>query len=97
MSDFFGQNFWQSIASGLVITLLSVLLGAKTKTPKTNGKTWKIIFIISWIIFLYGIVKISQSPQDGYFNQVKLGEGIILLLLGLIMNGISKFFIWWHR
>ena len=87
MSDFFDKNFWQLIITGLIIMIVSFLFRGKSGESTTVGKGWKVVVIIAWVIFLAGIYM--------FVNNSSLG--ISLIILGILLSYISKFFIWWHQ
>lgn len=97
MANFFDKSFLQSIVSGIVILVISVLLGAKTKTPNTAGKGWKIVMIIGYIMIFAGLYIFAINVNKGGFDNPYTGLGVVLFILGIPVRLIGKFFDWFHH
>ncbi len=96
MQHFFDVGLFQQIASGLVVLLVSIWLGAKSG-PTTYGKGWKIIVIIGWMMILGGLYTAGLNSQHGGFSNPYTGLGLSLFILGIPVMYLGKFFVWWHR
>jgi hypothetical protein len=95
--NFFDKNFAQNIVGGLVVLVITLLLSRNSSTTNTNGRGWKILNIIAWLMIVGGFVLLSQGVQNGGFENVKTGAGLSLALLGWIVLGLGKFIGWWQR
>jgi hypothetical protein len=97
MHDFFNVNLFQQIVSGLVVLVVSILLGNRTAKSKVIGKGWKITVIIAWCMILGGLYIIGlNTPNGGIYNPY-VGMGLSITILGLLLKYVGKFFIWWHH
>jgi hypothetical protein len=96
MSDFFDKSLAQSIVAGLIVALISILLARRTKQT-SSGKGWKVVVVLSYLSILGGLVLYAQNAPHGGFENPYTGMGASLFFLGLIMNGVGRFFVWWQR
>ncbi len=97
MSHFFDVNLFQQIVSGLVVLFVSILLGSRTTKGVTNGKGWKVVVIISWVMILGGLYLAGINAPNGGWNNPYVGMGWSVALLGLLLKYLGKFFLWWHH
>ncbi len=97
MADFFDKNFFQSIVSGIVILVISTLLGIKTRQPDTAGKGWKIVVIIGYIMIFFGLYVFAINVNKGGLNNPYTGLGISLFVFGIIVRLVGKFFDWFRH
>ena len=96
MDNFFGIGLWQQIVSGLVVLLVSIWLGGRS-SPATDGKGWKIVVIVGWVMILGGLYMFGVNMQAGGFSNPYSGLGLSLFLLGISVKYLGSFFVWWHR
>lgn len=97
MSDFIDKNFWQAIVIGLIFFLAGFLFKGRSAETTTAGKKWKVVVIISYIMIGGGIILLFKDPST---IGIKNSSSVLawdLILLGVPLNLISKFFVWWHR
>jgi len=97
MSDFFDKNFAQGIVTGLIVLFVSILLAGRFIPSSSTGKGWKIVVIFSYVLFFGGLYLFLFNFQRGGLNNPYTGMGFSMTMLGAILNGVGKFFIWWHR
>jgi len=97
MNNFFDVNLFQQIVSGVVVLLISILLGKNTTKNTVNGKSWKVVVVISWVMILGGLYMISSNVNNGGIYNPYVGMGISSAFLGIILKYIGKFFLWWQR
>lgn len=97
MNNFFDTNLFQQIFSGIVVLLVSIWLGAKSGSPTTSGKGWKVLVIFSWVLILGGLYTASINTPNGGWSNPYVGLGLSLAVIGLFLKYVGKFFIWWHR
>ena len=95
--NFFDKNFWQSIVSGLAILLFTAWLGKGSKPKQTTPKGWKVTVIVGWLLMLGGFYEFAVSAPNGGFNNPLTGMGFSFFFIGLILWGLGKFMVWWHR
>lgn len=96
MRNFFDVNLFQQIVSGLVVLVVSIWLGGKT-SPTTDGKGWKTVVIIGWIMIIGGLYIAGINAQNGGFNNPYTGLGLSMFVIGIPIKYLGKFFVWWHR
>lgn len=65
-----------------------------TVTIQSTKKKWKLVKLISWIAFIFGLMLFSNII-DGGFNNPKAGIGFVLAFLGFIGIIVGKFGAWW--
>ena len=63
-------------------------------TTQATKKRWKLFKLISWLVFIFGLILFSNII-DGGFNNPKAGMGFTLVFIGLIGIIIGKFGAWW--
>ena len=97
MDNFFDKNLFQQIVAGVAVLIVSILLGAKSIPSATTGKKWKTIVIISWFMILWGFYIFVMNYPNGNFNNPYTGLSLVVLVIGIILKYIGKFFVWWHR
>lgn len=97
MLDFFDKNLFQQIVAGLVILVISFLLGTKSTYQSNDCKSWKILVIIAWLMILGGFYLFISHFSNGGFNDFYTGMGLSIGILGLLLKYFGKFFIWWNR
>ena len=97
MEDFFDKNFLQSIVSGIIILVISTLLGVKAKQPDTAGKGWKIVIIIGYIMIFTGFYIFAINVKKGGLNNPYTGAGISLFIIGIVVRLVGKFFNWFNH
>ena len=96
MQNLFNASLFQQIISGLVVLFVSIWLGGKS-SPTTDGKGWKTVVIVGWVMILGGLYMFSQNFPSGGFNNPYTGMGLSIFILGLPVKYLGKFFVWWHR
>lgn len=97
MDTFFDKSLFQQIVSGLVVLLISILLSNKEIGKITTSKFWKLIIILSWILFWGGLYLITINLSSGGVYNIYVGAGMSLALFGFIVNLVGKFFNWWQN
>ena len=95
------------IIQGVLITIIAAFIiywlgigGSKTVITIEGTrvtKTWKVLIVIGWIMFVGGgLYCLSWASVSG-FNNPKTGIGFSLAFVGLIILFIGKFGAWWNR
>lgn len=98
MENLFDKNLLQNIIGGVVVLLISILLGSRSKTRTSSDKKWKVVAIIAWAMIIAGTyIFLTNLVKNGNFHNPYIGLGVTMLILGAILEIIAKFFIWWHR
>lgn len=96
MDNIFNVNLFQQIVSGVVVLLISILLGKNTTKNTVNSKGWKGVVVISWVMILGGLYMISSNVNNGGIYNPYVGMGMISAFLGIILKYIGRFFLWWR-
>lgn len=72
-------------------------INKKIQTIEGTSKQWKVIKLVSWILFLIGLWLALSGNAEGGFNNPKTGAGISLAFISFIGIMISKFGAWWSN
>ncbi|MFA6253055.1 MAG: hypothetical protein WCV69_02195 [Patescibacteria group bacterium] len=97
MSDLFDKNLIQGVISSLLVLFISFLLGSRAKTPVPHDKTWKVVKIIAWLMIIGSAYMFLINISSGGFDNNYVGLSIPIFFLGIILELVARFFIWWHR
>lgn len=62
-----------------------------------TGKKWKLAKLISWLVFIGGVIMAIGGAGNGGFSNPLTGMGITLAFLGFIALVIAKFGSWWNH
>lgn len=62
-----------------------------------TGKIWKLAKVISWLVFLSGVLLILYGANNDGFNNPLTGLGITLSFFAFIALLITKFGSWWSH
>jgi hypothetical protein len=62
-----------------------------------TGKRWKLAKLISWLVFMGGVIMALGGAGNGGFENPLTGLGITLAFIGFIALIIAKFGSWWNH
>ena len=97
IDTFFDKNLFQQIFSGLIVAIIGgMLLGNKETSKITTSKFWKGVIIASWVIIIGGLYVSANNAQNGGISNAYVLSGIGFIFLGIIINFVGRFFIWWQ-
>ncbi len=66
-------------------------------TIQATKKKWKFVKLLSWIVFIFGLIMLFSNSVSGTFNDPKLGVGLTLAFFGFIGIIVGKFGAWWSN
>lgn len=62
-----------------------------------TGKKWKLAKLISWLVFIAGVIMAIGGAGNGGFENPITGMGITLAFFGFIALLIARFGSWWNH
>lgn len=69
----------------------------KIQTIQLTSKRWKAIKVAAVILFIIGLIVVSQGHAHNNGQNATTGIGIFLIFISIIAFFVAKFGAWWHN